>query len=207
MHFDGFIIFHADDGVIASNNLENILHYLNNTNTLLSYVGLTTNADKTKILVGHPTIYNHRNRFPVFSQRFGGAKLSYTKYQQQMVTREICNLQLLRVSLPRHLLLVHNEYQWPTRCSNVIPTFDQQPQKYYVTMDDIQVVDCPVPSCPANYTTRNSMKTHFQFRHWNHKVAIIEEGELPQCTSCFGYGKMVHTNRHKNSNTCQQGTL
>jgi Reverse transcriptase (RNA-dependent DNA polymerase) len=68
-HLDGFIIFYADDGLIVSNSLENIQYYLNVINTLLSYVGLTTIANKTKILVGHPTIYNHRISSPVFNRR------------------------------------------------------------------------------------------------------------------------------------------
>jgi hypothetical protein len=74
-------------------------------------------------------------------------------------------------------------------------------------MDDTQAVDCPVPTCPANYTTRTSMKTHFQLRHWNHKVVIIEEGELQQCNSCFAYGYTSNSNRHKNSQKCHKGTL
>jgi Reverse transcriptase (RNA-dependent DNA polymerase) len=206
-HLDGFIIFYADDGLIASNSLENIQYYLNVINTLLSYVGLNINAEKTKILVGHPIIYNHRISSPVFNRRFGGDEPSYSEFQQQLVECELCHQQLQRVSLPRHLLFVHNEYQRPTRRANVLPNFEQTAQTYHISMDDTHAVDCPVPTCPANYTTKTSMKTHFQFRHWNHKVIIMEEGELPQCTSCFAYGATVNSNRHKNSQTCLRGTI
>jgi Reverse transcriptase (RNA-dependent DNA polymerase) len=112
-HLDGYIIFYADDGLIACNNLEDLQYYLHVINTLLSYVGFTTNADKTKILVGHPSIYNHRISSPVFNRRFGGTEPSYHDFQRELVVCEICGQQLQRVSLPRHLLLIHNEYQRP----------------------------------------------------------------------------------------------
>jgi Reverse transcriptase (RNA-dependent DNA polymerase) len=155
---DGYIIFYADDGLIACNNLEDLQYYLHVINTLLSYVGLTTNADKTKILVGHPSIYNNRISSPVFNRRFGGTEPSYHDFQRELVLCEICGQQLQRVSLPRHLLLIHNEYQRPTRRTQVLPNFEQTTQKFYVSMDNINAIDCPVPSCPENYTTRTSIE-------------------------------------------------
>jgi Reverse transcriptase (RNA-dependent DNA polymerase) len=206
-HLDGNIIFYADDGLIVSNSLENIQQYLDILNNFLAQLGLKANAIKTKILVGRPTIYNHRISSPVFNRRFGGNETSYTEYQQQIVHCTICHQQLQRASLPLHMLLQHNEYARPERCSTILPRFAETSQTYYISMDSQNAVDCPVITCPANYTHLHSMRQHFNFRHWNDKVVIIEDGEVPQCPSCLLYGKTVLSARHKNSQVCQDGTL
>jgi Reverse transcriptase (RNA-dependent DNA polymerase) len=148
LHLDGNIIFYADDGLIASNSLENIQQYLDILNYYLAQLGLNANANKTKILVGRPAIYNHCISSPVFNRCFGGNEPSYTEYQQQLVDCIICRQQLQRASLPRHMLLQHNEYARPERRSTILPRFTEPSQTYTVSMDSQNAVDCPVPTCP-----------------------------------------------------------
>jgi hypothetical protein len=51
------------------------------------------------------------------------------------------------------------------------------------------------------------MRQHFNHRHWQDKVVILEDGEVPQCPSCLMYGKTILSTRHRNSQTCRDGTI
>jgi Reverse transcriptase (RNA-dependent DNA polymerase) len=135
------IIFYADDGLITGTNLQDIQQYLNIITELYSRIGLKTNANKTKVLVGRPEITNHRICSPVFNQRFGGSDPSYSEYKKQPVESSICKLVLQRVSLPRHMINQHIVYELPTRRNSVTPYFQQQPQTYQISMDNQNYVD------------------------------------------------------------------
>jgi retron-type reverse transcriptase len=87
-NIDSTIIFYADDGLITGTNREHLQQYLNIIAQLFSKIGLKINANKTKILVGRPTIFNHRISSPVFHRRFGGSEPSYLEYSKQPVNVE-----------------------------------------------------------------------------------------------------------------------
>jgi Reverse transcriptase (RNA-dependent DNA polymerase) len=93
------IIFYADDGLITGNNKEQLQRFLDTMIQLLANLGLKINPEKTKILVGHPSIINHRIASPVFNRRFGGNEVLYAEYCTQQVTCTICNIQIQRISL------------------------------------------------------------------------------------------------------------
>jgi hypothetical protein len=74
-------------------------------------------------------------------------------------------------------------------------------------MDNTTYVDSPVPSCPANYAKRATMRHHFHHRHYSDTIIIDEEGALPQCQLCLFFCQIANTNRHRNSKTCRDGIL
>jgi hypothetical protein len=85
--------------------------------------------------------------------------------------------------------------------------FQENSETFVISMDDQTYVDCPVPNCPATYHKRNTMRQHFNHRHWHHTIIIAEEGLLPQCPRCLLYCSIAHQPRHYNSTTCAKGTL
>jgi Reverse transcriptase (RNA-dependent DNA polymerase) len=193
-------IFYADDGLITGNTLQDIQQYLNIITELFSRIGLRTNANKTKVLVGRPEINNHRICSPVFNRRFGGSDPSYAEYKKQPVECPICKLVLQRVSLPRHMINQHDVYELPTTRNSVTPYFQQQPETYQILMDDNNYVDCPVPTCPGTYAKRYSMRLHFQHRHWMDTLIINEEQAMIKCQNCFLYCRNPNSQKHMNSN-------
>jgi Reverse transcriptase (RNA-dependent DNA polymerase) len=150
-HHASNIIFYADDGLITGTDPVQLQNYLNTMTTLFLKVGLQINSDKTKIMIARPHIPNHRMCSPVFHRRFGGDAPAYADFIKQQVICSICQLTLQRVSLSRHMLIQHNQYELPTRRSTILPTFNTPPETYYIHMSNQEYLDCPVPTCPANY--------------------------------------------------------
>jgi Reverse transcriptase (RNA-dependent DNA polymerase) len=202
---NGKILFYADDGLISGTDLQTMQQYLNIITELFARVGLKTNASKTKVLVSRPDIYNHWICSPVFNRRFGGNDPSYSEFRKQPVNCPVCNLQLQRVSLPRHMLNKHNIYEVPTRRNSVNTYLQQQPQTYHISMDNETPVDCPVPTCPGIYSKRYSIRLHFQHRHYMDNIIIDEEGPLPKCQLCHLTCSFPNSRRHLNSKPHRDG--
>jgi hypothetical protein len=131
----------------------------------------------------------------------------YSKFQKQQVTCSVCNLQLQRVSLPRHMLNKHNIYEVPTERNTVTTYFQQQPQTFRISMDNKTPVDCPEPTCPGIYIKRFSIRLHFQHRHWMDNISIDEEGYLPKCQLCHLTCYYPNSRQHLNSKPCRDGIV
>jgi hypothetical protein len=146
---------------------------------------------------------------PVYNRLYGGDAPSYPEYMTQLIHCNVCDQQMQRRSLPRHLQNQHNIYQRPTRRTIISPMFDAPPETYRISMNNTDPVDCPVLDCPATVENRYHMRAHFCFRHWNDTVIIAEEGQhpYPRCPSCLLLGSNIHTLRHRQSQTCIDGTL
>jgi Reverse transcriptase (RNA-dependent DNA polymerase) len=182
---DGIILFYADDGLITSTDQQLLQQFLDTITELFANIGLHINPNKTKILVGRPTITNHRICDTVFNCRFGGTDPTYTDYMKQEIECQFCQLKMQQKSIPRHHILKHNHYERPTRRNIVLPMFQENSKTFFISMNDHNYVDCPVPSCPATYYKRNTMRQHLNFHHWHHTILIAEEGLLPQCPRCL----------------------
>jgi Reverse transcriptase (RNA-dependent DNA polymerase) len=204
---DGIILFYADDGLITSTDQQLLQQFLDTITELFANLGLHINPNKTKILVGRPTITNHRICDAFFNCRFGGTDPTYTEYMKEEIECQFCQLKMKRKSIPHHYILKHNHYERPTRRNLVLPMFQENSETFFISMNNRDYVDCPVPSCPATYYKRNTMRQHFNFRHWHRTIIIAEEGLLPQCPRCLLFCSIAHQPRHFNSATCRKGTL
>jgi retron-type reverse transcriptase len=60
-------IFYADDGLISGSTKQHIQTYLNTIVELFQLMGLQTNVNKTKTLVGRAQIPTHRISTPVYN--------------------------------------------------------------------------------------------------------------------------------------------
>jgi hypothetical protein len=113
-YFDHTAILYADDGLLTGTTRENIQQYLDTIVELFERIGLKTNVDKTKSLIGRAEIHHHRICSPVYSRLFGGDAPSYMEYTTQIINCTLCNKPMQRRSLPRHLQQQHDTYARPT---------------------------------------------------------------------------------------------
>jgi hypothetical protein len=88
-------------------------------------------------------------------------------------------MEMQRCSIRRHLTNQHQTFERPTRTSQrrISTQFTNPTITYAVSMPVNQTIltPCPVPECQGTYQSRQSMRTHFQHRHWNDVVVIEKE--------------------------------
>jgi hypothetical protein len=165
------------------------------------------NPAKTKSLVGCPTIKNHRISTTAFNRRQTEQGQTYSSTNREAVSCEICDIVIQRRSMKRHLLTQHETYERPTTHNRITETINIPPRTYNISMPNGTPTDCPVPLCTGSYKTRDSMRTHFQHRHWHDTIIITEEGPLPRCNQCLMFTRTANTNKHYATQRCKQGTI
>jgi hypothetical protein len=167
------------------------------------------NAAKTKALVGSPRIVQHRISTPAFNRRLSGIGRTYSSDDRQQIACHICGMEMQRRSIRRHLTNQHQTFERPTHTNQrrISTQFTNPTVTYTVSMPVNSTIPtpCPVPECQGNYLSRQSMRTHFQHRHWNDVIVIQEEGLLPKCERCLQFTSTALTQRHRNSKTCAAG--
>jgi Reverse transcriptase (RNA-dependent DNA polymerase) len=206
---DNDAIFYADDGLITGTNRDAVQYCIDLVTHLFSLFGLQMNASKTKALVGRPRIVTHSISTPAFNRRQSGEGHTYASISRQLTTCTICGLQLQQRSLQRHMINQHQNYARPITRTQITARFTNQPITYTISLNNnnLTATPCPVPNCPGSYSSRSSMRTHFQHRHWNDVIHILEEGPfpLPQCPRCLLFTSNAQTARHQQSKTCAAG--
>jgi Reverse transcriptase (RNA-dependent DNA polymerase) len=206
MHTDNDSIFYADDGLITGTDKEKVQDCVNLVTDLFSSFGLMMNPAKTKSLVGSPTIKTHSISTPAFNRGCTGEGRTYASINREQIPCEVCGKTLQRKSMKRHLLTQHDLYCRPTKRHRVSDIHATAERTYNIYLPNGIPTDCPVPLCTANYKTRDSMRTHFQHRHWKDTIIIEEEGPLPRCNRCLMFTRSANTDKHYNTQRCQAGT-
>ena len=72
----------------------------------------------------------------------------------------------------------------------------------------LKLVDCPVEGCPAKEKRPGMLREHFIFRHWESKVAILQEGPEPLLwyDQCGIHMQTARLFKHRQSAKCHKLT-
>ena len=166
------------------------------------------NAAKTKALLSQPGELVHAISSPAFSRRLTGEGETCSARKRRLVTCQRCGKQMQEVSLQRHMLSQHNDYQRPSKWAKLLEESTHEPVAYQVSMPVNGVRgECPVPGCVGRATTRCNLRTHFAHRHPFDIITVEEEGLLPQCISCGLFTSTANTPRHQASLLCRRGSI
>jgi Reverse transcriptase (RNA-dependent DNA polymerase) len=200
-------LFYADDGYIGSRDdswLSNALQILSN---LFRRVGLESNAAKTKSMSCLPGKIHTNFSEPAYQRCATGAGATYRDRLREVVPCPDCGKPLSRGSLPLHRRRQHGREPPPTwNHDNIAATAGQL---YTISLPNhTPACPCPVDGCPHSARTRAGLRTHFNHRHWNDLIHILEEHPAiyPQCPQCGLH--VPHTqlnNRHYNTELCRKG--
>jgi Reverse transcriptase (RNA-dependent DNA polymerase) len=200
-------LFYADDGYIGSRDdtwLSNALQILAD---LFRQVGLESNAAKTKSMSCLPGKIRTSLSHLAYQRRTTGAGATYRDCLREQVACPHCGKHMARGSLPLHCCRQHgHEPSILWNYNNVAPTAGQ----LYTVSFPSNLTDCPckVDGCPHSSRSRLGLRYHFNHRHWNDQIHIVEEHPTiyPQCARCGLH--VAHSslnNRHYNSATCHKG--
>lgn len=204
---DKLPLFYADDGLIASTDHSWLQTSLNLLTDLFSRVGLNTNTAKTKLMTCFPSASATPMSHHAYKRRMSGEGLTYRERQRQLVTcpQPNCNTRLCASSLPRHLQSLHG-----IDTPSVAQPTPTPPATYRCSFPaSIRKKKCPVPGCEGTATTRAGLRQHFQRRHIQDSICILEEGStpLPRCPHCQLHLPYHSLNgRHPDTALCKNGS-
>jgi hypothetical protein len=177
-------MMYANDGLLASNQLDILQGGTDYLVNLFERVGLDANTSKTKSMTCDPRpkqspISDHANKRRM--TRYG---FSYKTRQRRKVTCPTCDKEMAAGYLARHQREIHGspgiEAEPP-----IVASIVRRQDIYNVSFPSRNdYIVCPVEGCTGRATTRGSLRRHFMFKHPQHGIPILEEGPLPRCARC-----------------------
>ncbi len=203
---DKVVLFHVDDGLLASRDPEWLQQAFNVLVELFERVGLRTNSTKTKVMTCSPGfIRTHVSREACMrrTNHLGG---SYRLQQRRRVSCPECNKDLAAGSLRSHLRSQHGLDLLPTPVVQQVPDPPEVTLRFPRSLEDTRV-SCPIPGCTGSATTRYGMRRHFGFRHPDSILHIPEDGMPPplRCPICHAAVTANAMRRgHRLSRVCMQ---
>jgi len=123
-----------------------------------------------------------------------------------------CDKSMQYGRLLNHLKQVHRELpgldQIPTTTtaatSTRTPTTTTHALPYIISVPNTtDHTICPISQCANAIKGRHGMRRHFNHRHFDDSILIIEEGYLPKCPQCGIQCNL--TTKHLSSKTCSKG--
>ena len=107
--------FYADDGQIASKDPQVLQPAVDYMAELFLRVGMRTNTDKTKAMIGHNGTLRLQLSMPAYKRLMSGKGLPYKETKHQKVTCPHCDKELQQASLGRHVHAHQNDLQRPAK--------------------------------------------------------------------------------------------
>jgi hypothetical protein len=199
-------LFYADDGKVTSRNSEWLQQALDILTGLFLRVGFWTNTTKTKTMTCLPGHIRTLLSSAAYKRRLTGQGDSYRQRKCQKVDCPECSKELSMGSLQQHLQTQHGldppTYELP---DNILDSHNLH--TYTVSFPRILPrKPCPVPGCTAKPTTRQALHLHFQNRHPQDSIHILEEHPtpFPKCELC-GFQVSLGSRNHQNTQMCKEG--
>jgi hypothetical protein len=84
--------------------------------------------------------------------------------------------------------------------------FYQPISSYTISMDNTTPCPSPETGYAGTYNSRRGVRVHFQHRHWQDFIQILEEGILPKCKRCLLFTSNAGSEQHQNSAARATGT-
>ena len=199
-------LFYADDGLVASLDNDWLQHALDVLVDLFLRINLATNTVKTVTMTCFPNYNNPNLSEAAYKRRMTGTGPTFRARQRAKVTCPQCDKSMNQSSLQTHLRTIHGLDPSTTALPKQVPT-----AAYRISFSKaLASRDCPVPGCLGRSTTWAGLRHHFNRRHPDDILCIVEEGgqPLPRCSKCDMHVSELSLNRgHQSTQQCRAGAL
>ena len=203
--------FYADDGAVGGRDFQWLQGAMDLLVATFRRIGLAANATKTQAMTCLPGFIPTRMSEAAYNRMVTGEGPSYRQRLRHRVPCPGCGKEVAMGSMTQHRWRMHGlepEVNW--NLLNVQGA-EHPPHTYEVSMPQpgAQVL-CPVEECRAQPTSLRAMQQHFNKRHWNDRVHILEDGgaPYPSCERCgMQLAPSTSIVEHHNSKTCREGVV
>jgi hypothetical protein len=188
--------FYADDGLVESTDPTELQRDIDEMVGLFEKVGLRTNEIKTQYMIVRAAKAPAAMKKRVYDRIKNGGQ-SYDTWKKQSTTCGICDKEMTKASLQRHMMQQHGQKpeQYLYREAGTTACFNLHIVKGVHN-------NCPVPGCTGGSKDKFGMYRHFCFRHHEAKLTIQDDGECERCDLCGMFA--VNMQQHQKTATCRK---
>jgi len=204
------LLFHADDGMIASRDPGWLQEALTALVALFRRAGLEINVKKTKVMMCHPGFIKTHFSDARCKHRITGEGPSPQQLKKTDVACPRCNKKMNKTSLLAHMERIHGE---PCVVPPELPEAflaSHQPRACVINWTHVHKKwKCPVEGCPCKASTNANFHDPFMCRHPCDSIHVTEESPEPwnKCKLCGLQCPLPALRRHTESAACVRGQI